>query len=1506
MHNAQPDTNSPATDGTTNHTRAHYLSVLGLALSAEEEEIKAAYRRLAMRWHPDKNPSPDATSKFQEISYAYRKLIASGVDTDDEVEFSAEDIFLSVFGPLFRFGRNSKTSKVVSFNMADFVCPHHREYASRFFESSSDSEWDSEDSYYDYEYDTDDEDEEEEDDEDDSDSDFFYSFHTHPPQKQPKPKEPGVPDRPAPPKLVNATDVSLKVGWEPPANNGAPILAYILEMDVGVVAGANFNEVYRGKKRSYEVKRLTPGTTYHFLVKATNKFGAGGFSRVASFITQGPSPKKGSSKAPTENGATSSTTSRKKRKAKKAEALTNELNIRDFGAKTTKVVTGVSPQDRTAKSNQPKQATLKAKKTNGTMPQSAHTTNLAQVKTPAKQKTQLHKQSASNGMHVSSDLSSPSSSSRSTNISNREQQRNDESKVDEEIKLNGTAHKRLLQQRQKHKQTLAASKEKHASEVATVKATHGAQSKAKATQRKQDRKTEAGKYQGNKIESTCAKKRFNTRVREEPTEQIDESASEGEEQDDKDTTEAEDHDQDESEDDDEEVVVEMGGIVRVKGLPWSATEEDIANFFDGLSIDEDGICIALDFEGRPTGDALVSFTTRADANRALDRHMKYIGRRYICVEPSQPGAFTAARLFASAVHSQAPQTITRSADPDPVRDREPAVPDSTQAQVFTDEATSDSNHVPVLGSSELLLGANLESTSLATEFSQRVASRSTRRTRARVSRSGASASAEHVQIADPATTRALELQALLEMGFGENEAAEALRKNQNPELTVEWLLQRRAEKERKGERPDSVSHFNGHANKAKTLVPSGRKHEAHIRPPTKVVPSVLPHQSGSAQSVLHTHPNVGAVLNGQAHTTRATLPRTSQLHQTDHVRMLPHHAEERSAEPLNLNVGVERPRIVSPPPSFSTVTAPPVSRIYPVLNTAINHAMNPGLAAPGSRGTRLDELGRMQTLVFPVAPLVNVDAAREKQLSSSLWIGNVSGKVREDELRSLFTPFGEIVSLKILRHSQCAFVNYSTPAAATHAKRLCQGKLLRDMRLEINFSKPPKAQRRDDRANNTGLGSTIVDGTSPPPSQNTGARLLRNSSIVSGDGSALEENRASSRSPAGPSSPQPVYHLPLDEHLAENSPSKNYFDSDNNDDNKADDIVSVPAPVELTGQPSESMITNSIATAGFSQDDERPKPASNSLDSIDLNLPSTDESLLREAELSHEQTQNIIRPAGHHEQESNLQKSIQNSFRWPAGPERNSISPFGLAPYPHLLYDAYTPPQLNTSHTFSSHDTTPLDDQQRLRHPFSPFLTPYSDSQEHNTYQTPTPFSQEPHPTGALITGSGGHMEQRHTQQQQQQQLQQQTRSPMNGLDNCQPLDTDEPSLVIPPPAAPTSYGLFGWQPKPFGSESLSSAPHLSMNIWGTSQLYPPSSSASSPSFSSSPSHYPHHTPQATAAAPLHHHHQQQQQQQQPHQQHHQHHQHHHQQHTQFGDPSVYPPQSQHLPQIYPPQHTTP
>ena len=77
----------------------------------------------------------------------------------------------------------------------------------------------------------------------------------------------GVPERPAPPRLLESTDTSLKVGWDVPLNNGAPILFYVLEMDTGVVAGANFNEIYRGTKH---LPLRSVANSWHFIVKERN------------------------------------------------------------------------------------------------------------------------------------------------------------------------------------------------------------------------------------------------------------------------------------------------------------------------------------------------------------------------------------------------------------------------------------------------------------------------------------------------------------------------------------------------------------------------------------------------------------------------------------------------------------------------------------------------------------------------------------------------------------------------------------------------------------------------------------------------------------------------------------------------------------------------------------------------------------------------------------------------------------------------------------------------------------------------------------------------------------------------------------------------------------------------------------------------------------------------------------------------------------------------------------
>lgn len=51
-----------------------YYKILGISKGASDDEIKKGYRKMALKYHPDKNKSPGAEEKFKEIAEAYDVL----------------------------------------------------------------------------------------------------------------------------------------------------------------------------------------------------------------------------------------------------------------------------------------------------------------------------------------------------------------------------------------------------------------------------------------------------------------------------------------------------------------------------------------------------------------------------------------------------------------------------------------------------------------------------------------------------------------------------------------------------------------------------------------------------------------------------------------------------------------------------------------------------------------------------------------------------------------------------------------------------------------------------------------------------------------------------------------------------------------------------------------------------------------------------------------------------------------------------------------------------------------------------------------------------------------------------------------------------------------------------------------------------------------------------------------------------------------------------------------
>lgn len=82
--------------------------------------------------------------------------------------------------------------------------------------------------------------------------------------------------------------------------------------------------------------------------------------------------------------------------------------------------------------------------------------------------------------------------------------------------------------------------------------------------------------------------------------------------------------------------VPVGGIIRLRGLPWTCIEQDIVEFLNGIAIVPAGIHFVRNAHGKATGEAFVQLDSAKGVSLALSRHKEMMGRRYIEVFKSSP------------------------------------------------------------------------------------------------------------------------------------------------------------------------------------------------------------------------------------------------------------------------------------------------------------------------------------------------------------------------------------------------------------------------------------------------------------------------------------------------------------------------------------------------------------------------------------------------------------------------------------------------------------------------------------------------------------------------------------------------------------------------------------------------------------------------------------------------------------------------------------------------------
>jgi RNA recognition motif-containing protein len=79
---------------------------------------------------------------------------------------------------------------------------------------------------------------------------------------------------------------------------------------------------------------------------------------------------------------------------------------------------------------------------------------------------------------------------------------------------------------------------------------------------------------------------------------------------------------------------------------------------------------------------------------------------------------------------------------------------------------------------------------------------------------------------------------------------------------------------------------------------------------------------------------------------------------------------------------------------------------------------------------------------------------------SSLYVGNLGYSVTEDQLRELFSSYGEVKGIRIIPNRDFGFVDMSSSSEAEAARTALNGSDFQGRTLKVDEARPPRAERR--------------------------------------------------------------------------------------------------------------------------------------------------------------------------------------------------------------------------------------------------------------------------------------------------------------------------------------------------------------------------------------------------------------------------------------------------------------